>query len=53
MNHSCTSNTEKFTIGDILFVKSTKDIKKGEEITTMYVPHDFPYFEKQRRLSWY
>lgn len=53
MNHSCDENTNRFSIGDIIFVKAKRDIAKGDEITTLYIPFDMPYLEKQRRLSWY
>lgn len=52
-NHSCDENTDRFSIGDILFVKAKKAIKKGEELTTLYIPFDMPYPDKQRKLSWY
>jgi hypothetical protein len=36
MNHSCLDNTGRFTIGDFMFVYTTKDIHAGEELTTFY-----------------
>ena len=52
-NHSCEKNTTRYSIGDFIFVKAKRAIKKGEELTTLYIPYDMPYIEKQRRLSWY
>lgn len=53
MNHSCMVNTNRFSIGDVLFVVALKPIKKGEEIFTTYIPIDIPFYEKQAILNWY
>lgn len=43
MNHSCMLNTNRFSIGDVLFVTAMKPIKKGEQIFTTYIPIDIPF----------
>ena len=53
MNHSCCVNTNRFSIGDFLFVRSIKPIKQGEEVLTTYIPIDLPYEEKIKFLSFY
>lgn len=45
-NHSCDENTNRFSIGNFIFVKAKKDIKKGDEITTGYVPFEMHFPEK-------
>jgi hypothetical protein len=39
-NHSCEQNTNRFTIGNFLFLIATTSIAKGEEVTTSYIPLD-------------
>lgn len=36
INHSCVRNSHRTTIGDLLLLYATKDIKKGEELTISY-----------------
>ncbi|RUS21907.1 hypothetical protein BC937DRAFT_91074 [Endogone sp. FLAS-F59071] len=36
INHSCASNAEWFTIGDMLFVRAIQDIVEGGEVTISY-----------------
>ena len=35
-NHSCVPNVKRVTIGDVMLVRATKPIAKGEEITIAY-----------------
>lgn len=40
-NHSCVPNSSYFTIGDLMFVKTNRDVDKDEELTIHYL-----YIEK-------
>lgn len=51
LNHSCQSNTNGFAIGEYMFTVATKDIKKGEEITTNILSSDFVYEDKAATLA--
>ena len=46
-NHSCVPNTTNFGIGDFIFLMPNKLIKKGEEITVLYLCE--PLFYKDRK----
>lgn len=43
MNHSCDYNSTRFSIGNYLFVRAKRLIKRGDEITTPYISaeHNF------------
>jgi hypothetical protein len=43
MNHSCCTNTLRFSISDYIFLIAKEDIKKEEEICTNYIPSMTPY----------
>ena len=48
-NHSCLPNTTNYGIGDIIFVVPNKLIKKGEEITVLYLSTP-KYYEARKGL---
>jgi tetratricopeptide (TPR) repeat protein len=37
LNHSCVPNASYFTIGDMMFVKTNRDVERGEELTVHYL----------------
>lgn len=49
MNHSCVPNTRKFFIGDLILMRATRPISKGEELFQAYVQTDAGV-EPRRRL---
>ena len=50
-NHSCLSNCHTEGIGDLLYMVSTSDIKKGEELTISYIPCDIEYSKRKYILK--
>ena len=52
-NHSCIPNAEPSVIGDLMVIKATRDIKKGEEITISYF-NDIDHKTRTRKIksSW-
>lgn len=40
MNHSCLPNSSRGFVGDFIVVRANKNISKGDEVTTMYLPID-------------
>jgi tetratricopeptide (TPR) repeat protein len=46
-NHSCIPNSTYFTIGDMMFVKTNRDVEKDEELTIHYLYVERPG-EKER-----
>lgn len=46
-NHSCIPNCLNTNENDNVFVKTTSDIKKGEELTISYFPLNLPYLERK------
>jgi len=50
-NHSCVSNTRKHTIGDMMFVRASAQIKKGDEVTLSYCVPDASYNDRCRTLK--
>ena len=49
-NHSCVPNSARAHLGDLVIVRATKDIKKGEEIFTSY-RNDYDYEQRQAALE--
>jgi tetratricopeptide (TPR) repeat protein len=47
INHSCVPNSHRTTVGDLLLLSATKDIKKGEELSISYGP-DLQAFSSRR-----
>ncbi|KAK7995557.1 hypothetical protein PG990_014330 [Apiospora arundinis] len=37
INHACNANSKRSYLGDLMIIRATKDIKKGDEITIAYV----------------
>ena len=48
-NHSCIPNTTNYGIGDFIFVMPNRLIKKGEEVTTLYLSTP-KYYESRKDL---
>ena len=48
-NHSCAPNSSNFGIGDFIFVMPNKLIKKGEEITVLYLSTP-KYYEARKEF---
>ena len=46
INHSCVPNTFHFFIGDFVFIKASRDIKKGEEITIMRISNTISHVKR-------
>ncbi|KAF2013620.1 hypothetical protein BU24DRAFT_464383 [Aaosphaeria arxii CBS 175.79] len=49
VNHSCLPNSVRTFIGDIHFLRATRDITAGEEITHQYVSPDIDIIDRQER----
>ncbi|GKY98779.1 hypothetical protein MPSEU_000834100 [Mayamaea pseudoterrestris] len=45
-NHSCVPNCTWQQIGDHIFIRSTRPISSGEELSVTYVPHQDTYSER-------
>ncbi|CAJ2503191.1 Uu.00g105850.m01.CDS01 [Anthostomella pinea] len=43
VNHACNGDTIRSFMGDLILLRATRDIRKGEEITMAYVPRDDSY----------
>lgn len=54
LNHSCLPSVHKEFLGNMMLVRASRDMKKGEEVTTAYLSDNKPYDERQFRLkrSW-
>lgn len=50
VNHSCLPNSVRTFIGDIHFLRATRDIAAGEEVTHQYVSPDIDIDERQEKL---
>ena len=50
-NHSCDPNTLRFTIGDIFILIAMRNIKKNEEICTIYFTSNKTYEERQKKTK--
>lgn len=49
-NHSCVPNSARAHLGDLVIMRATKDIKKGEEIFSPY-RNDYDYEQRQAALE--
>ncbi|CAI6341510.1 unnamed protein product [Periconia digitata] len=49
-NHSCLPNAIRTFMGDIRFMRATRDIEAGEEITTQYVSPDIDIDARQEKF---
>ena len=54
LNHSCVPNTIRTFIGDIRFLRATRDIAAGEELTNQYIAPDIDIVARQEkyRTTW-
>lgn len=50
-NHSCDPNTLRFTIGDIFILIAMRNIRKDEEICTIYFTSNKTYEERQKKTK--
>lgn len=51
INHSCLPNTVRTFIGDVHFLRATRDIEPGEELTHQYVSPEIDISERQERYQ--
>jgi hypothetical protein len=51
VNHSCVPNTVRTFIGDIHFLRATRDIEPGEELTHQYISPDIDIAERQKKYK--
>jgi hypothetical protein len=51
INHSCLPNSVRSFLGDMLFLRATRDIEQGEEITSQYVSPDLVYSARQESFK--
>lgn len=51
LNHSCAPNCTWYTIGDFLFVHTTRPIDAGEELLISYCDVQLPYDQRTRIFS--
>jgi hypothetical protein len=54
VNHSCLPNAVRTFIGDIRFMRATRDIEAGDEITNQYISPDIDISSRQEqfRATW-
>ncbi|CAO2648748.1 Nn.00g096970.m01.CDS01 [Neocucurbitaria sp. VM-36] len=54
INHDCLPNSVRTFIGDVLLLRASRDIAKGEEISTQYVAPELVFEERQQKFmgSW-
>ena len=50
-NHACDANAISAFLGDCIILRATKDIEKGQEVSTRYRARDFDYIENQQALQ--
>ncbi|KAF2845115.1 SET domain-containing protein [Plenodomus tracheiphilus IPT5] len=50
-NHACLPNSVRAFIGDMLFVRATRDIDQGEEITSQYLAPELAYEARQQSFE--
>lgn len=50
-NHSCTPNVMWFHIGDQIFVRATRDIQAGEELSLSYVNNSVSFAKRESIFS--
>lgn len=51
INHSCLPNSVRTFLGDMLFLRATRDIAVGEEITAQYVTPELTYDDRQSKYK--
>lgn len=51
VNHSCLPNSVRTFIGDIHFLRATRDISAGEEVTHQYVSPEIDIIERQEKYE--
>jgi hypothetical protein len=51
VNHSCLPNSVRSFLGDMLFLRATRDIEEAEEITSQYVAPELEYGKRQDKFS--
>jgi hypothetical protein len=51
INHSCLPNAVRAFIGDIRFMRATRSIEAGEEITNQYISPDIDFEERQQQYQ--
>lgn len=51
MNHSCVPNVRKIFLGDVIIIRATRPIKKGEEILQSYAQTDADVKERRPMLE--
>lgn len=54
INHACLPNSVRTFLGDVLFLRATRDIAEDEEITAQYVAPELRYEERQKgfKTTW-
>lgn len=51
INHSCLPNTVRTFIGDVHFLRATRDIEAGEELTHQYISPEIDIDDRQKKYS--
>ncbi|KAF2280773.1 SET domain-containing protein [Westerdykella ornata] len=51
LNHSCLPNTVRTFIGDVHFLRATRDIDAGEELTQQYISPEIDIEDRQRAFE--
>ncbi|KAF2831890.1 SET domain-containing protein [Ophiobolus disseminans] len=51
LNHACLPNSVRTFLGDILFLRATRDISAGEEITSQYVVPELTIADRQQKYK--
>lgn len=51
VNHSCLPNTVRTFIGDVHFLRATRDIEPGEELTHQYISPEIDIEERQKKYG--
>jgi SET domain-containing protein len=51
VNHSCVPNTNRQFLGEYVFMRAIRDIKKSEEILISYFSADFTLAQRKKNLA--
>jgi len=50
-NHSCLPNISRFSIGDVMFLFTNRDISKGDELCHSYLSHEYLCESEETRCA--
>jgi hypothetical protein len=51
INHRCVFNVHRYFVGDLMFLRTSTDVRAGTELTMAYLANDIPVHERQKELE--